>query len=76
MYVYECQQCGGTSDPFITRRGADRFGDEHGKREHGGLHPIGECVLQLQTSHRAPQGREWMAVAATLILIGAALLMR
>ncbi|CAL9610928.1 hypothetical protein SUDANB1_05624 [Streptomyces sp. enrichment culture] len=74
MYVYECPACDGTSDPYLTPWGARQFGAEHRDAEHAGLHPRGECVVP--TAQRAPQGREWVAVALVALILLGSLVMR
>ncbi|MEV6738658.1 hypothetical protein AB0N14_17685 [Streptomyces sp. NPDC051104] len=69
QFQYECPNCRLVSEPYATRGRAERRGQKHRDELHDGMHPIGEAILQPE--FRAPQGKEWQAVAiaAALILI-------
>ncbi|MFE0546521.1 hypothetical protein ACFYOF_20515 [Streptomyces sp. NPDC007148] len=68
-YRYDCPACGVTSEPYITRRAAERRGAGHRDRRHEGMHPRGEAIVSDR--FRGLQGgeRQAAAIVAALLLI-------
>lgn len=60
-YRYFCPACSLESDPYFLKSKADDVGETHRHERHGGLHPVGECIL-TSGEWRAPQGSERTAV--------------
>lgn len=67
-YRYFCPACNLESDPYILKRTADHIGEDHRHERHGGLHPVGECILTTGEI-RAPQGGERSAVLAFVLIM-------
>ncbi|MBK3630983.1 hypothetical protein JHN59_40620 [Streptomyces sp. MBT49] len=67
-YRYFCPACGLESDPYFLKRTADEIGEGHRHERHGGLHPVGECILPTGEI-RAPQGGERSAVLAFAVIM-------
>jgi hypothetical protein len=67
-YRYFCPACALESDPYLLKSKADDVGETHRNKHHGGLHPVGECILTTGEL-RAPQGRERAAVLAFVVIM-------
>jgi hypothetical protein len=66
-YRYFCPACQLESDPYFLKSKADDVGEEHRAERHGGLYPVGECIL-TDGEFRMPRGGERSAVAAFAVI--------
>lgn len=69
-HKYECGNCNLLSEPYATRGGAERRGQEHRDSRHDGMHPVNEAILSY--GGQMPQMGDWklFALVGALLLVG------